>query len=98
MGKRVYDSDKILSIDWFKKSFRDVISALGNLTAIASRAVLKHDNVRKHSDESNIENVLLRNSHQILRAQVIAQSIEEVFLCGIRVKAWAGEWIDRSRH
>lgn len=35
----VYD-DNILSIDSFKKSLRDVKSALGNLAMIASRAVL----------------------------------------------------------
>jgi hypothetical protein len=34
------DSDRILSIDRFKKSLRDVKSALGNLVAMASRAVL----------------------------------------------------------
>ena len=36
----VYDSDKILSIDWFKKSLRDDRSALGKRAMIASRAVL----------------------------------------------------------
>jgi hypothetical protein len=36
-----YDCDRILSIDSFKKSFRDVKSALGNLAMIASRAVLQ---------------------------------------------------------
>jgi hypothetical protein len=34
------DSDRILSIDWFKNSFRDARSAFGNLEAIASRVVL----------------------------------------------------------
>lgn len=36
----VYESDKILSIDWFKKSLRDDRSALGKRAMIASRAVL----------------------------------------------------------
>lgn len=36
-----YDSDRIESIDLFKKSFRDVRSALGNRCAMASRAVLE---------------------------------------------------------
>jgi len=36
-------------MDWFKKSFRDIRSALGNLAAIASRAVLL-DNQKMQED------------------------------------------------
>ena len=36
----VYDSDRILSIDEFRKSLRGAMSALGNFAAMASRVVL----------------------------------------------------------
>lgn len=35
-----YDSERIVSMDLFKKSLRSVRSALGNFAIIASRAVL----------------------------------------------------------
>ena len=47
----VYDSERILSMDWFKKSLREVRSALGNRDVIASRAVLEKKK-RRH-DMSN---------------------------------------------
>jgi hypothetical protein len=49
-------SDKIRSIDWFKKSFLDDKSAEGNLAITASRAVLrKFMSTRKIRQENEIK-------------------------------------------
>ena len=62
--KYVYDSERILSIDWFKKSLRDVRSALGNRDIIASRVVLKkeHSKQTNHKKRNN-KNQLFGNRH-----------------------------------
>lgn len=39
------DPERILSMDWFKKSFRDARSALGNLAAMASRTDLQNSEI-----------------------------------------------------
>lgn len=49
----VYDCVSILSIDSFKKSFRDPRSALGNLATRASRAVLKKPHT--HTDHRQLD-------------------------------------------
>ena len=52
--KSDHDCDNILSIDSFKKSLRDVKSALGNLAMIASRAVLQTMNGNQHGSTKRL--------------------------------------------
>ena len=99
MRINVYDCERMLSMDSFKNAFRDDRSALGNRAWIASRAVLgKHristwEEVKPHHKYS-----LLRDRHQILRAQVVLQRIHQILVRRIRIHARPSERIDRRRH
>lgn len=97
-GKReVYDSERILSMDWFKKSFLDERSALGKREAIASLAVLKKKKNKliriAPLPYKNTSHSLFRNTHQILCAQIIPQSLEQFLVCRIIIHTRRREWI-----
>ena len=93
--RRVYDSDKILSIDWFKKSLRDERSALGKRVIIASRAVLLFT---KSGDECIYETrgLLFCDGHQILCTEIVSEGVVQLLVCGICAHAWPSKRIDRG--
>jgi hypothetical protein len=67
-------SDKIRSIDWFKKSLFDDKSAAGNLAITASRAVLREVVSITEGYYDRNQNSLFGDRHQILGAQVHPQN------------------------
>ena len=83
---RPHDSDKILSIDSFRNAFFDVRSAFGKRAMIASRAVLEfHHRVSQTCHQYRAHHSLLRDSHQVLRAQVVPQCLEQLLVTWIRI-------------
>lgn len=91
-------SERILSMDWFKKSFLDVRSALGNLAAIPSRAVLEDTAIRRWLGTSWDNGLLFSDRHQVLSAKVVPKCAEEFFVGWIRVIARPSEHINWCGH
>lgn len=93
----VYASDKILSMDWLRKSLRDDKSALGNLAMTASRAVLRN---KGHQYLTSWERLhpLLRNSHQILGGKIMSQHVEQFFIGRVCTRTRWYERIQGSGH
>lgn len=61
------------STDWFRKSLRDVKSALGKATIIASRAVLRWSQSQRI--EWSLWDVLFGYGHQILCTQICSEGV-----------------------
>ena len=81
-----------------RNCFRVDKSALGNRACIASRAVLETAFVSARHTTGIQGCLLLRNSHEILSAQVIAKSSEQIVITRIGIIARSSEGADRRRH